>query len=199
MQSHLGLFTCHGAVRLKCHLNLLLLGDRSEKMACHWAGHCHFSFCFFGAEYPQIQPQLVCVPQLPPELYPAYQHPRYQHWEPLGAVGCWITALEMQGCPPWQRDPFTPWWCPQPHDVSPLHVCPMSDGCSGVTISGNNPVTWRKALPSDPLRLMGSSWRMSLNICAFRPWSKRKDSPWVGQDLNRVLDWLRTDQQIDTE
>lgn len=38
----------------------------------------------------------------------------------------------------------------------------------------------------DPLQLMGSSQRMSLDICAHGPQSKRKESEMVG--LNRVLD-----------
>lgn len=77
-------------VRLKYHLNLLLLcANRSEKMASHRAGHCHFSFCFFGAGYPQIQPPLVCLQQLLPELYPVCQSPRSP--AALGALACrWL-------------------------------------------------------------------------------------------------------------
>lgn len=58
-------------------------------MASHRAGHCHFLFCFFGAGYSQIQPPLVCLLQLPPELYPACRSPRPP--AALGALGCrWL-------------------------------------------------------------------------------------------------------------
>lgn len=89
MQSHLGFFTLYEAIRLKWHLNLLLLhANRSEKMASHQAGHCHVSFCFFGAGYPQFQPPLVCLLQLSPEVYPMCWSPR-----PPTGLGCCTCVL----------------------------------------------------------------------------------------------------------
>lgn len=63
-------------------------------MASRWAGHCHFPFRFFGAGYPRIQPPLVCLLQVPPELYPVCWSPG-----PLAALGCHWLLNDSSGDP----------------------------------------------------------------------------------------------------
>lgn len=128
----------------------------------------------FRFAFLQIQPVLLFLLQVPQNYIPLVKD-HWQQWEPMGVGGCWIAALEIQGHPSREKA-----YSDVAHSSTtplPLHTCFASTCCIGATISANDPVTWRQTLLSDPLQLMGSSWKMSLNICALGLQSKRKDLP----------------------